>query len=60
MIGQSLQRKGQRCIMTVKDFRTNRTHLDLAQERVLPTSKTVSPTTLSRACAPKGALGVGS
>lgn len=30
-------------VIILDDFRTNRKHLDLAQERVLPTSKTASP-----------------
>jgi hypothetical protein len=30
-------------VVILDDFRTNRKHLDLAQERVLPTSKTATP-----------------
>lgn len=39
-----------KCCLLSYDFRTNRKHLDLAQERVLPPSKTGSPRMPGRAC----------
>lgn len=49
-MGQSLPEK-EMLVIILDDFRTNRKHLDLAQERVLPTSQTASPP--GRACALK-------
>lgn len=49
VMGQSLPEKGKCCLLSY-DFRTNRKHLDLAQERVLPPSKTGSPRMPGGAC----------
>ena len=48
--GAELAREREMPVIILDDFRTNRKHLDLAQERVLPTSKTTSLRKLGRAC----------
>ena len=45
-----LAREREMLVIILDDFRTNRKHLDLAQERVLPTSKTALLRMPGRAC----------